>query len=195
MVRFTQFLKQTFAAALAILFLFSLPTGSHPSQAAQQERTYTVIEQNNPNGVFEIKKVNNLQSASFPEDLEVEVKNISNKPIYFIYIAVTLPETGAPPLGFHLEYGRREISNSELAQQRGDSSLTVLPEEKDVPILPGESAFLRVKPPFRQDMVPRFKDNDAEYAWATRRAIMAFQRLSFGDGTGYVTSHPYPVRK
>lgn len=192
MVRTAQLLKQTFAAILATLCLFSLTTGSQVSRAAPPERTYTVYEPNNPKGVFEIKKVNNLQSASFPQDFEVEVKNISNKPIYYIYINATLPETGAPPMGFHLCYGRRELANFQLAEDRG---APILPEEGDIPILPGESALLLVTPPFRQDMVPRFKDNDAEYAWATRRVSMAFQRLSFGDGTGYETSHPYPFKR
>lgn len=188
MVRFTQFLKQTFAAALAILFLFSLPTGSHPSQAAQPERTYEVSERSTPKGVFEIKKVNNLQSASFPQGFEVEVKNISNKPIYYFEVAASLPETGAPPLGFRLRYGRQELA---IFQDRSP----VLPEEGDVPILPGESAILVTDTLLRQDIVPRFKDNDAEYAWATRRVSMFFQMLSFGDGTGYLLNRPYPSKK
>ncbi len=178
MVRTAQLLKQTFAAILATLCLFSLTTGTQVIQAAQQERTCKVYEQSIPKGVLEITKINNLQSPSFPQDFEVEVKNISNKPIYYININATLPE--ASPYGFILKYGRREIAGFELA------------EEKDVPLLPGKSVILGTDTPLRQNRMPRFKDNDAEWARAMSRVNVSFQYLHFGDGTGYMMSKPYP---
>ena len=180
MVRTAQLLKQTFPAILTTLFLFSLPTGSRGAQAAQQERTCKVYETNVPKGVLEITKINNLQSSSFPQDFEIEVKNISSKPIYYIYIFANFSGSGALPYGLMLRYGRRELAGFELA------------EEKDVPLLPGKSVILGTDTPVRQNIMPRFKDNDAEWARATSHVNVSFQYLHFGDGTGYMMSKPYP---
>jgi hypothetical protein len=184
MVRTAQLLKQTFAAALAILFLFSLPTGSHASEVAQQERTCKILESNWPKGVIEVKQINNLQSALFPTNFEIEVKNISNKPIYSIHIATIVHRSGGVPLGFHLDYGRRELF---------DFNHRI--EDVDVPLLPGESHILKSDSQWRQDLLPMYKDNDAYYANDTNRISLVFQRLSFGDGTGYELNRPYPLRK
>ena len=169
----------TFTAILATWLLLSLPLVIQDSQAQQQERTCEVLELNMPKGVIEIKKINNLQSPSFPNDFEVEIKNISNKPIYAIHCVVILPESGGP-LGFHLNYGREELL---------DSSQRI--EESDDPLPPGESRFLKVGRTWQKNTLPLYKDNDAEYARASSRVRLNFQTLSFGDGTGYTLRTPY----
>ena len=142
-----------------------------------------MYELNMPKGVIEIKKINNLQSPSFPSDFEVEVKNISNKPIYYIFVGADFPEGKVPKLGVRLTYGKQALRGFNLAKE-GDSSL-----------LPGESAILGVDPQWRQNMLPWLKDNDEEYARVTNRVRLVFQYLNFGDGTGYQTHHPYPDKK
>src|SRR5262245_56006735 len=61
--------------------------------------------------VIEIKKIENLQSDNFPQDFAIEVKNISKKPIYYLYIAAVLPNTapGGLPIGFRLDYGKPRL--------------------------------------------------------------------------------------
>src|SRR5436853_6178163 len=113
MIKSSQSFKQPFVAISAILFLSLLSYGHPFSLAAQQERTYKIYEPNWPKGLLEIKQVNNLQSPSFPKDFEVEVKNISNKPIYAIFIGVIVPESkGSTPLTFDLDNGRQELIHS-----------------------------------------------------------------------------------
>ena len=180
MAIFSRSLRQMCAAVLATLFLFSLPLGAQASLMAQQERAFTVSEPNWPKGVIEIKQINNLQSPSFPNDFEVEIKNISNKPIYAIYFMVTLPESGNIPFGFHLNYGREALL---------DSSQQI--KESDEPLPPGESRFLKVGRSWQKNTLPLYKDNDAEYARASSRVVLNFQTLSFGDGTGYTLRTPY----
>lgn len=179
MAIFSRSLRQMCAAVLATLFLFSLPLGAQASLMAQQERAFTVYEPNWPKGVIEIKQINNLQSSSFPNDFEVEIKNISNKPIYAIYCVVILPESGGP-LGFHLDYGGEELI---------DASQRI--KESDEPLPPGESRFLKGSRTWQKDQLAMYKDNDAEYARASSRVVLNFQTLSFGDGTGYTLRTPY----
>lgn len=179
MAIFSRSLRQMCAAVLATLFLFSLPLGAQASLMAQQERAFTVYEPNWPKGVIEIKQINNLQSSSFPNDFEVEIKNISNKPIYAIYCVVILPESDGP-LGFHLDYGREELI---------DASQRI--KESDEPLPPGESRFLKGSRTWQKDQLAMYKDNDAEYARASSRVVLNFQTLSFGDGTGYTLRTPY----
>ena len=184
MIGVTSLINRKFVAGAATLFLLSLPMGIQAFQSSSQERTHKVVEANWPDGVLEVKRVNNLQSRSFPTDFQIEVKNISNKPIYSIRMDVIVHRVGQISLGFFLNYGRRELF--EFNQPVTD---------KDVPLLPGESCILTANSQWRQELMPMYKNNDEAYARDTNRVSLAFQRLNFGDGTGYVRRRPFPEKK
>lgn len=136
--------------------------------------------------VIEIKKVENLQSDNFPEDFALEVKNISQKPIYYFYIAAVLPMTGRGgiPTGFDLLYGNRALI-----------SFDKMPEPTDIPIAPGETFILKAE---NAKNVRQYIENiwGSDYLeTALSSVVLAFQVINFGDGTGYIIGDPYPAHK
>jgi hypothetical protein len=156
------------------------------SSVSQTPRTYKI---NDPESlqtvlkeVIEVQKTNNLQSSKFPEDFEIEVKNISKKPIYFIYIFAILPHKGT---AFRLFYGDPQLMDIKNR-----------PGPTDVPIKPGETGI--VKPDdnvkyVRPYLEKKLGSDSVEAALSS--IVLAFQTLSFGDGTGYIVGKAYPTNK
>ena len=132
-------------------------------------------------------KARKVASEKWAHDLEIEITNISSKPIYYMHLYLTLPgvrnlERGHR-VGFLLRYGRSGLI-SAAERVRSD----------DVPIMPkGKHVF-------------RLSENGAN-GWEQLRARegrpqpkileLEFQLLNFGDGTGYITTggEPFDVRK
>jgi hypothetical protein len=79
------------------------------SEAPAQERKLKVTELKDM--PLEVK-VRNLQSKTWHKDLEIEVKNISGRPIYFIVAYLQFPDDPPPQpggvWGFSLYYGKPE---------------------------------------------------------------------------------------
>lgn len=119
-------------------------------------------------------KVKNLNSKRWAHDLEVEVTNTSEKPIYFLDFEIILPgvetSTGGG-VGFRLKYGRKELVY-----------FTTPLESNDVPINPGEVHVFKIS---------KSSANGWDYLREKRhkrepkRVRLIFQLLNFGDGTGY----------
>ena len=58
-----------------------------------------------------VREVRNLQSETWHNDLEIEVENVSSKPIYFINAVLEFPDAPAPngeKSGIVLKYGKLE---------------------------------------------------------------------------------------
>ncbi len=119
--------------------------------------------------------VKDLNNRLWTKDLELEVKNTGNKPIYFLSFVFTLPEVRMPDnnlFGFSFWYGRTAFAEDFRTK----------PSPKDVPIGPGET---------RTFLLPRYKiegwERDAEDPDTinpTRFEIL-LNYLSFADGTGF----------
>lgn len=162
---------------LAIALLLG-GTPVYPSQAPTRE--YQLEKQVFPDNVVEIRAVRNLQSTHFPSDLEVEVKNISGKPLYHVYFVLRFKNSIA---GVPLEYG-----NSHLVD------LANLPSKEDRPIEPGANQILRV---------PRSIGLGTETAIAEGRLpleatlnfTLIFQTANFGDGSGYILKDYRPAKQ
>jgi hypothetical protein len=130
-------------------------------------------------------KVRNLNNERWARDLEVEVTNHSDKPIYFLKISILPGMKGDSgyDIAFPLRYGRPELV--DLEEQ-------IAPD--DVPIPPGESYVFKI--PEKNWRAWEFiaakkklKKNEP------RKINIEFNLLNFGDGTGYVTTGAKPVTK
>jgi hypothetical protein len=119
-------------------------------------------------------KVKNLNSKKWMHDLEVEVTNTSDKPIYFLDFHIMLPEITSPSgnnIGFALRYGRIQLVD-----------YTTPIEPDDVPIQPGETHVFKVPESSANGWEAfKTKENKPE----PKKVRLIFQQINFGDGTGY----------
>lgn len=132
-----------------------------------------------------LAKVKDLENENWLSDFEVEVTNTGTKPIYFLYMSLSLDtkHDDGVGIGYQLRYGRAALA---------DLATPIVSD--DVPIGPGETYTFRVPP------------NSAE-GWKlfeNRRKVpppqkieLKFQVLNFGDGTGFAGADgtPLPNRK
>jgi hypothetical protein len=127
-------------------------------------------------------KVKNLNSKKWAHDLEVEVTNTSDKPIYFLDFELILPGIKGPlgnDIGFWLRYGRVELIK-----------FTTPVEPTDVPIQPGETYIFKIPESSANGWdYLRGKENKSE----PKKMRLIFQGLNFGDGTGYADAGGRPV--
>lgn len=139
-----------------------------------------------------VKEVRNLQKEEdWFRDLEIEVRNVSDKPIYFMEVSIHFPNVPAPPsptptphpetgyipkavTGFGIAYGAYRLINvHELAGP------------DDVPLKPGETYVFKVP----ESMVMGFeymkkeRKNLSPKIW--NKIELWLHIVNFGDGTGY----------
>lgn len=135
---------------------------------------------------IEIVAVRNLRRKQhWVRDLELEIRNVSTKPIYEIYFTLYMPDdknaTGAS-YAVSLEYGRFDLLHP---RQRASAD--------DKPIGPGETVVLKVKELLSRGYEYHLRvDNVQEEAgYNVRLTVLA---INFGDGTGFVNGGvPYPT--
>ena len=136
-----------------------------------------------------VSQVRNLEKEPhWFRDLQIEVKNISDKPIYFVAIGLEFPDIEAPSstsrpdgltpartvIGFPLKFGRSEL---------GDLSKRATPD--DVALKPGESYVFTI-PESRATGFERMKKRMNISVEATKNITIRIDAISFGDGTGFV---------
>lgn len=156
-----------------------------PALPASAER---VIENQLPRHLPIKVELKNLDKEPLLRNLEVKVTNTSNKPIYFLRLAIALPDVLSPddsPIGFPLRYGRAELVHF------GEP---LRPE--DTPIQPGESYVFKIP---ESDM-EAFESGAASANLAhseIRRVYLFFGQINFGDGTGFggTGGKPKNIRK
>lgn len=135
-----------------------------------------------------VKEIRNLQKeGNFLRDLEIEVKNVSRSPIYFISVLIEFPNMPAPTptprpdngfvpaatTGFTVTYGAERLMDT-----------TQLAGPDDVPLKPGETYVFKIP----EARVVGFEHMNREMnltpqAW--KRVEVSFNIISLGDGTGY----------
>jgi hypothetical protein len=127
-------------------------------------------------------KVKNLNKKRWAHDLEIEVKNVSDKPIYFMYLHIILPEVKASNglhIGFPMTYGRMPLI-----------MFSTPIESTDVPIQPGEIHVFKIRESSAKGWdALREKENKRE----PKRIRLIFQTINFGDGTGYADAGGTPI--
>jgi len=129
------------------------------------------------------KLFRDLDNDNWARDFEIEVKNTGEKPIYFLYFQLHVPEAKIANghQSFGIVYGRVALSKWEER-----------PTPEDVPIKPGETITLKI-----EDNQLRGWDEARHAGLAPNRihgVRLWFQDLSFGDGTGFdgATAAPWP---
>lgn len=146
---------------------------------------------------FQLKKENessfkDLSNHKWVEDFELEVTNTGDKPIYYLALmlitnvdagGLLLPDVQLRRdnnLVMDVRYGRDEL---------GDIVSKSTPD--DPPLKTGETCLLRIHPGEIKGWEFFLRDGQPD---ATKIAVI-LQILSFGDGTGLMTSGgtPYPA--
>jgi hypothetical protein len=129
-------------------------------------------------------KVKDLNNDDWLRDIEVEVTNTSNKPIYFMEISLHLLNVltdSQKDTGYNLYYGRPELI---------DFGEAVRPD--DVPLKPGETVTLKV-PDIENEMVS-WKHFRKEGTFRNpKKMYFKFILMNFGDGTGFFGPDGGPI--
>jgi hypothetical protein len=178
---------------LFLVFLYSVRVASsqdpQPSQEPQREIELVAPGQEKKLSLmvrpeiplrFEVK---NLNSKRWAHDLEVEVTNTSERPIYFFHFYVVLPgiKVAGSTFGFWMHYGRGKLL---------DFSTPL--EKDDVPLLPGEKYTFKIA----QGEAKAWETMKEREGRPEPKSIkIAFQSINFGDGTGYDVSGARDTRK
>lgn len=171
--------KPVFGSAMVIL---SIPLitiiGWHTVSALSRneaKREISIAQGQWPSEILSIEEITGITAKDFPRGFSIKVKNISQKPIYYIKIAVDMPKSASYLNGvrgaFILTWG-----NSKLTRQDEIASA------EDKAIAPGETCVLALSEKrinsFYQDA-----PNRAEFlSRGTSQLVVLFQTLSFGDG-------------
>jgi hypothetical protein len=185
----TMIIKLVLLLLLASLASLYLINGSFPQSLAQstEEREFEdTVPKNLPIKV-KIKKekeksFKDLENDKWVRDLELEFTNTGDKPIYCVSMTLVLPEIIDPANGYNLAfvlpYGRVQL---------GD--LITKAEPDDVPIKPGETYVFKVP----ESLVLGWDSfRRREHKPQPKKVILHFNKLSFGDGTGFMGHMPYP---
>lgn len=156
-------------------------------QGGSQKRTLEVVQTHWPKGILELVAVNNLQSEEFPKGFGLVVKNISDKPIYFLKFTILFPYSkpflqNVGSMSFY--YGPHRLVSFDNRVELGDT-----------PLNPGETHTFTVDEQrarnFFAHLTPTFRANLREQG--INYLKLSAQVVNFGDGTGYLAGSPYPV--
>ncbi|HKP13480.1 MAG TPA: hypothetical protein VJZ91_15275 [Blastocatellia bacterium] len=170
---------------LTFLFLMMTNTGTPPtvhSAAFSQEtgeRQFR-IERRSDHPIA-IKQIRNAQSERFLHDVEVEIQNVGNKPVYFVYLYIRFPDIEVMP---NVHYANTLIYGDPRLSQAAQ-----LPGPQDQSIPPGGTVTLTVS-----------KGEWSGFEWyqhekqlpraATNLVEIYLKEVNFGDGTNYEWDKP-----
>jgi hypothetical protein len=118
------------------------------------------------------KSFKDRKNKGWARELELEVKNTGDKPIYFLLMGIILPDVtiDGVPYGLQLHYGRIELFR-----------FTTQIQSDDVPIRPGETVILRLP----EEQVKGYEHcRDNACGTDAKKVQLDFQLINFGDGTG-----------
>jgi hypothetical protein len=157
------------------------PTTQEVAAQAQPERE---LEDKIPKHLPIKIKVKNLHRENWARDLEIEVTNTSSKPIYYLFLILTLPEVKSDSnrtMGFQLGYGRNALVDFAAPLQAND-----------VPLKPGESYTLKIPEQFSRGW-ERFAERRKLPKAEPKKVLIRFGQLNFGDGTGFSATDGEPI--
>lgn len=165
------------AAALVLALAFGVAQRNQIASGHEaQERK---LEQRLFGNVLELVKAENLEAANFPHGLQLEVKNISAKPIYYIRFQLVLPQikeqVGTPnDYAFPLSYG-----NARLGTSQGKVT------ELDKPLMPGETTTITVGEKLAQGVHNFMAQHSLSAQMCLSQIVLRCNFVNFGDGTSY----------
>ena len=128
------------------------------------------------------KAFKDIDNPNWFADLEIEVKNTGNKPIYYLLIVLHLPEmvVGDSHEVFPLRYGRPALS-----------VFGAKVEPDDVAIKPDETYVFQIQPKLAAAYQRRLNTDGSP---RIKKLWLDFQTINYGDGTGFhgTTGTPWP---
>lgn len=135
---------------------------------------------------IEIVAVRNLRKREhWLRDLELEVKNVSGKPIYGVYFLLLLLDDKGPtglPVGVNLEYGRHGLLYPRVHASAADK-----------PFGPGETIIIKAAKREWEGYEMRIANWQVPEQ-ASYNLRMIITAITFGDGTGFINGGaPYPA--
>ncbi len=173
------FTQKQFWLSLLTIFLVGGTIANSQSidtPATEKTREIKLVEKYFPSAAIKILNIYGEQSTTFPSDYKIEIKNVSDKPIYFVDLVCTLPlarKYYGAPLSVKLIYGNPNlVTTGRLA------------DPDDVPIKPGETAFLTPYKKMGQWLYEAMRDKGI-FEEVSYQAILMPQFVNFGDGSGY----------
>lgn len=93
-----------------------------------------------------VRKVKNLQSETWPNDLEIKVENVSNKPIYFINAVLEFPDDPAPNGSSGIKFKFGKLENMDIVR---------IAQPEDDHVDPGKTVVLTVSQIYRKGLIAR----------------------------------------
>jgi hypothetical protein len=148
-----------------------------------------------------VKEVRNLQKGEdeWFRDLEIEVENISDKPIYFNSLGIEFPDIPAPQPETRADETTPSRSTTGVGMRFGALRLgdvRNLATADDTPLKPGEAHVFKVPDGFVQGF-ESMKKNGKVPPDGSKNIVIEFNTISFGDGTGYIAGErrEYPKKK
>ena len=148
------------------------PTAEEVTTAtAQNERKLRVLRMHrNP---IAVTAVRNLQSQTWYKDLEIEVRNISDKPIYCLLVQLTFPDDYSDPSKvalLSLMFGLPKYLD-----------IRVVGNSRDPHLKPGETCVLKI----REWYWDILREREKRFPERLRSFVMSIGFFSFGDRTGF----------
>jgi hypothetical protein len=175
---FTIIAKRLFHLSLVCLALFFLvktvlivSTAQSPESVTQERNLKLKTFKGMP---VVVHKVRNLGSGGWHKDLEIEVKNISNKPIYFMLAYLIFPDQPVPgdgQAGIRLMYGD--------SKRNGLIDKAAHPEDEHLE--PGETYVFTIPEIDRKGLEVR----DKKFPERNKKIELKFAMINFGDRTGF----------
>jgi hypothetical protein len=172
----------TVLASVLACFLISGGVAVVPGTAQSAQPEARELEDKIPKHLPLKVKVKNLDKENWVREVEIEVKNTGEKPIYYVGFNLLMPEviseTGSiVAVGF--SYGRPAIGDFRNR-----------PTAEDVPLLPGETCVLKVP----ENQMRGWESARDRRKWPEPKKFrIKFYLLHHGDGTGFMTSGGLPV--
>lgn len=165
-------------------------TREKPFVVGQSTKRKAIVARSATNTAVAVVDVRNLDDQNWLERFELEVKNISGKPIYQLEIDMDFPDLvsteldGVPRgLVIPLMYGRYDLT------MEGNFATS-----DDKPIRPGEKHIFTIPESSSSWLEPRLAAGTIPES-AVRRIRIEIYALSFGDGTGFKAGAPFSFRK
>ncbi|MBI1766184.1 MAG: hypothetical protein HYR56_32675 [Acidobacteria bacterium] len=177
--------------AIAIIFSSHVaqPCALARAKQANQEKEQKrhIILAHSPKAIPELRmiRMQGIEGEDWLNEFELEYKNFSEKPIYYICIYVILPETGpyGGTAGFRLEFGNPEFSH-----------ISRYATTEDVALKPGESHVFKINKEHIKnhwDYLEHWTGQKGFSPVITKVEVDLY-RVSFGDGTTYVAGELLP---
>ncbi len=137
-----------------------------------------------PPPVVKLSRTSKVDSDNFPNDFVVDVKNTGNKPIYYMFLYLTLPEVevGGAKWAFELEYGNHALFEINKTSSPDDESLK-----------PGETHTFKLEADVLKNYAKFMQELETmrgETIQITKVQLEVYV-INFGDGTGYFAGKPF----